>query len=105
FLLVKARHWFLNHLPYATLFRSRMEDVADPRCGDQEARIGRIGFELLAQSSHQMLEQLTVSLSAVAPDMAAQPLRIHGPPRIGEDRKSTRLNSSHVKISYTVFSM
>src|SRR5690606_15351777 len=25
------------------------------------------------------------------------------PPEIGEDRKSTRLNSSHVKISYAVF--
>src|SRR5690606_41586555 len=25
------------------------------------------------------------------------------PPRTGEDRKSTRLNSSHVKISYAVF--
>src|SRR5690606_40653457 len=37
-----------------------------------------------------------------------EPLRGHSPKQIGmakrpEDRKSTRLNSSHVKISYAVF--
>src|SRR5690606_41209195 len=35
----------------------------------------------------------------------AQPCRLHGPPggETRRDRKSTRLNSSHVKISYAVF--
>src|SRR5436305_2979134 len=31
------------------------------------------------------------------------PARRHGCPAIARDRKSTRLNSSHVRISYVVF--
>src|SRR5207253_8145207 len=31
------------------------------------------------------------------------PWRVHGPPFMGTDRKSTRLNSSHVANSYAVF--
>src|SRR5690606_42104529 len=34
---------------------------------------------------------------------ALQPFEQDGQDRQGEDRKSTRLNSSHVKISYAVF--
>src|SRR5690349_23463076 len=34
---------------------------------------------------------------------AAAPPRVEGDVPAGEDRKSTRLNSSHVEISYAVF--
>src|SRR5256885_9562809 len=34
---------------------------------------------------------------------AADPLEIHGFPSLARDRKSTRLNSSHLVISYAVF--
>src|SRR5690606_41031154 len=36
-------------------------------------------------------------------DVAGEDHRLAARPGLGEDRKSTRLNSSHVKISYAVF--
>src|SRR5690606_40448040 len=49
------------------------------------------------QSSYQKAYGLTISLSQLV-----RPLFLLPSPA-GEDRKSTRLNSSHVKISYAVF--
>src|SRR5699024_11550950 len=40
---------------------------------------------------------------SVAAGMAQPPAAPGGPPRLMTDRKSTRLNSSHVSISYAVF--
>src|SRR2546426_6113174 len=70
--------------PYTTLFRSQHEAVRlvdlethSPRCSDQEAR------GLVLQRDIVDLEQR--------------------PPSRRTDRKSTRLNSSHLVISYAVF--
>src|SRR3989442_9999653 len=60
--------------PYTTLFRSRVE-----RFGWKPAAPGHLG--------HEMRDEL----------------RDVGAPRAQRDRKSTRLNSSHVRISYAVF--
>src|SRR5690606_41074843 len=58
-----------------------------------------------AQSKRELLEAIDVLRSdAAARRLGIRPLRgilLTGPP--GTDRKSTRLNSSHVKISYAVF--
>src|SRR3712207_6949299 len=76
--------------PYTTLFRSDVgrdvcRDVAGLRLDDGEARqraralrVGELG---------RALQQARVEVEHVA----------------GEDRKSTRLNSSHANISYAVF--
>src|SRR5438034_8773476 len=41
---------------------------------------------------------------AVAIERDRRPREVHGPaPRVCQDRKSTRLNSSHTVISYAVF--
>src|SRR3989442_6138508 len=69
--------------PYTTLFRSESGALA------QVARGGReVAVVAVEQGSVAMLAEST-SLTL--------------PPRTGRDRKSTRLNSSHVRISYAVF--
>src|SRR3989442_6482224 len=44
-----------------------------------------------------------MGLGAIAAAGARPRLRLHLPARAAADRKSTRLNSSHVRISYAVF--
>src|SRR5258707_6177397 len=66
--------------PYTTLFRSR-----DPR-RDSDSRIGR---------SHYGLDPVEEACGWTA--------RIGHGRNESEDRKSTRLNSSHANISYAVF--
>src|SRR2546426_3688019 len=68
--------------PYTTLFRSLVEPLValktnEPAARDLRQRLGELG---LAD--------------------ARRPLDEHGTP---QDRKSTRLNSSHLVISYAVF--
>src|SRR2546429_3488556 len=66
--------------PYTTLFRSTRR------------RTARASFPELAGAEHDELR-------------AGELFQAHGPPRVdaGQDRKSTRLNSSHGYISYAVF--
>src|SRR5262245_64119170 len=79
--------------PYTTLFRSGIDDTrAQP----------------LAQAARALIE-LLVAAHAVDPALhrvlAEQVPRTGGLGRLAdfEDRKSTRLNSSHLGISYAVF--
>src|SRR5436309_12533429 len=65
--------------PYTTLFRSRARILRRPAGGE---RLLSIGLELRGRAE------------AVVRRLAGK-----------QDRKSTRLNSSHVKISYAVFSL
>src|SRR5690606_41582943 len=83
--------------PYTTLFRSRD---------------GFMGFKLVALSGAKGLVFVAVeddSRSFAALGMTRhRPLRLHRQRVLVDrdaelDRKSTRLNSSHVKISYAVF--
>src|SRR5436309_7831206 len=71
--------------PYTTLFRSRLP--LGPPAG------GRAAWRLKPYPG--------VTVEAPASSSAAR--ITDGDPRIRLDRKSTRLNSSHVKISYAVF--
>src|SRR5690606_41972136 len=80
-----------DHLE-AFLARGLLPDVHDLRA---QARIAR----------H---EQLADAVVARPRQREAEPLRLGGEERVRQldqdaDRKSTRLNSSHVKISYAVF--
>src|SRR5690349_23491798 len=82
--------------PYTTLFRS---DVA---ARDLLADDAELGEHHAAQSADAELEAFQVR---DGPDLLAEPaahLRA-GVARQELDRKSTRLNSSHVEISYAVF--
>src|SRR4051812_49922815 len=73
--------------PYTTLFRSRAAAAGRP--GRRRARAGRGGGGNGLSTRH----------ARDRPE-GVQTLRAH---RGGGDRKSTRLNSSHMSISYAVF--
>src|SRR5688500_19319216 len=76
--------------PYTTLFRSSDEGEDDDR-DDRREPIDRLDpVELLARRLREPLEQ----------DRDRRQRRGDDEP---EDRKSTRLNSSHLVISYAVF--
>src|SRR5690606_41472938 len=90
-------------VPYATLFRSlvplALVDFLQLRRGkplaarhDERARLGLV---LVALRSDAQVQQHEVEGAAEAANRE-DPLE-------GQDRKSTRLNSSHVKSSYAVF--
>src|SRR3712207_8514294 len=69
--------------PYTTLFRSAGDDVMDP--------------------AHHLVAVGGLHVAQV--DLALGPgrHRVHALPAGDQDRKSTRLNSSHANISYAVF--
>src|SRR3712207_8750157 len=72
--------------PYTTLFRSLPEDLPHDRGG-------------VAPAQQQVAEQ-------VHQGIALRPLEVgvrSDPGGVAQDRKSTRLNSSHANISYAVF--
>src|SRR5207302_11451777 len=79
--------------PYTTLFRSRHLERA-PNRGLRD------GVDLPAGVERRRRAPLRLR-----PHGLVEPLRRagRGGPRADSDRKSTRLNSSHVKISYAVF--
>src|SRR2546422_2898077 len=73
--------------PYTTLFRSREE--AEPRAPVQLARLqGRVGPRRRPELRLRVIPGARPASEVLADD---------------EDRKSTRLNSSHGYISYAVF--
>src|SRR5256885_12225692 len=85
--------------PYTTLFRSRhplRHAGAAQRAGDQARAAAQRGQELGFQVGR-------IQLVEPEPEM----MRAHGIGIVAvlasEDRKSTRLNSSHLVISYAVF--
>src|SRR5688572_32361070 len=79
--------------PYTTLFRSA---VAAAHVG--QARLVRMEPEQLEQLGHGHVApaQLAVHVRALLDHLARRA-------RAEQDRKSTRLNSSHSQISYAVF--
>src|SRR3712207_7156334 len=93
--------------PYTTLFRSlpqrRLEHLAAGVAGQRFAADGQVLRHLevgqpLAGEGDQVVR---VELPAGQGDDDGADLLAHH--RVGEDRKSTRLNSSHANISYAVF--
>src|SRR3712207_7942072 len=82
--------------PYTTLFRSVLDDAALrvllADLGDRPVRRPVVGNDHLELGLAGLLED---RLEPVEDDLAVVPA--------DEDRKSTRLNSSHANISYAVF--
>src|SRR3712207_8532304 len=88
--------------PYTTLFRSvRVGPAAGP-----PAHVGRLGVPQ-AHALDAAVGQLVRAAALVGRAAAVVPEGADGPARVleaaAEDRKSTRLNSSHAHISYAVF--
>src|SRR5690606_41478927 len=81
-----------THFPYTTLFRSENQEG---RAVDDQRRAVLAGGEMRGLRASRRGDQRE-QRSPKRGDAAPQP---HGL----LDRKSTRLNSSHVKISYAVF--
>src|SRR5690242_20975306 len=84
--------------PYTTLFRSEQEpghvDLMHQRILDHHRRIETRWYRRVAV--HTVQHQRAAQLTAVDQRLELLVLRV-------EDRKSTRLNSSHMSISYAVF--
>src|SRR5690349_24020573 len=81
--------------PYTTLFRSQHAEVEDDDDGDEDFEDGE---ELALRDE--------IGLARLVDQLGDLPHRfVHGEvlELVQEDRKSTRLNSSHVEISYAVF--
>src|SRR3989442_5297331 len=79
--------------PYTTLFRS--DPTIAVYCGTRADTL-----RILCGSDVTLLS----SQSAVSPEAHTTSSQIWGHPlQVRPDRKSTRLNSSHVRISYAVF--
>src|SRR5206468_5060316 len=72
--------------PYTTLFRSRAPNAAEAA--------GAIGI---------VLDNLTFGLALLKPVATVDTASYYALKAHAEDRKSTRLNSSHDQISYAVF--
>src|SRR5690606_39528941 len=86
--------------PYTTLFRSRNAPHRDPEEQDQRRLQGG------DQARHLVLDLGVKTRGRLQQDVARSAgFLTHGHQLMqqGRDRKSTRLNSSHVKISYAVF--
>src|SRR5690606_39786355 len=96
--LLTARRRTSPRFPYTTLFRSAEREVAQ----QFEALFIQ---QVLKQSRQAPMSTLLQSdgtkfVQSLADQQASMEL---ARPGIGLDRKSTRLNSSHVKRSYAVF--
>src|SRR5690606_41394245 len=79
--------------PYTTLFRSRGQHLVLRRGGVVE---GDIAHRRPVDQPHRLVGEL--QLLDIANQVRAVVAHV-----VDQDRKSTRLNSSHVKISYAVF--
>src|SRR5690606_40514118 len=88
--------------PYTTLFRSLAEvdeqlETLQERRVTAEARFEELDMQLAdSQERHAQLDDSVIEAERKLNQAREQQ-------RALEDRKSTRLNSSHVKISYAVF--
>src|SRR5688572_32695970 len=80
--------------PYTTLFRSRSQVTDDHPVQRTDAEAARAGFAQVHREAQGQLDAVQEGHR-----------QIHVPVDliVEEDRKSTRLNSSHSQISYAVF--
>src|SRR5690606_41877045 len=86
--------------PYTTLFRS----VAARLCYAHGVAVNAKGIEaLIAQQFHKATQPATKIDDPLAPSQHRHIDAVQRGLAVDRDRKSTRLNSSHVKISYAVF--
>src|SRR3712207_8918534 len=79
--------------PYTTLFRSEEHPIADSERGGEVAQATRVGHVVVTGGRARELRRAGKQKPQLGM-VSAEP---------GQDRKSTRLNSSHANISYAVF--
>src|SRR5690606_41062479 len=86
-------------LPYPTLFRSETVRLQEEGRGEDEPPLADEANEsgLAAARAEALVERRFAQVPT------SDPLRKLSREAARRDRKSTRLNSSHVKISYAVF--
>src|SRR5438874_6464147 len=77
-----------THFPYTTLFRSAPSTI--PKL-----------LSATSMSSHSACQSSESATACNGSRITSA--EKWNPPRVAKDRKSTRLNSSHVEISYAVF--
>src|SRR3712207_8026399 len=80
-------------IPYATLFRSHISKAGDGKRVEKVEDYLNVGDKVEVQIA-DIDQRGKIYLDKVRPEGEAAP---------AEDRKSTRLNSSHANISYAVF--
>src|SRR5256885_9949744 len=85
--------------PYTTLFRSSTVVVERDPSGDEEERPLKMKLVKPRKQPAKKREPVGVAASKAAEGQSSPP----DVPSDGADRKSTRLNSSHLVISYAVF--
>src|SRR2546430_7324222 len=85
--------------PYTTLFRSHGGQALARNGGAKRCRAAELVAE---QQAHCFLGRLRVRSARHLDDRSQRPAA-EADDRRGQDRKSTRLNSSHSQISYAVF--
>src|SRR3712207_7853635 len=85
--------------PYTTLFRSRA------RAGARQGVVGRVVVRLAVEALGRLREVVPAQAEVERQGRAGLPVGLaeEGDLAVREDRKSTRLNSSHANISYAVF--
>src|SRR5699024_11274787 len=89
-----------THIPYTTLFRSVCDEGIGHRDNDPEQH----GAQHPADRAFHRLFGADLGAQLVSAEGAARKIGAGVPaPGEAQDRKSTRLNSSHVSISYAVF--
>src|SRR3989442_13007424 len=91
--------------PYTTLFRSQYEAVVDRVHHDAVARHRVLPARLREQgvdvhAPERVRERDHGAERGARVDRDREPVQVE--PEVVRDRKSTRLNSSHVRISYAV---
>src|SRR5690606_40507008 len=91
--------------PYTTLFRSCRHNTSDPKnCQDRLKNPQNNRLKIPQLGRFHAPHQGTGSRRIFPPTLVCPRLLPDGRTRLSFlDRKSTRLNSSHVKISYAVF--
>src|SRR3712207_8951766 len=88
--------------PYATLFRSHTDaDMIDLNMGCPVPKVMKTGAGAAMLKDHDT----AVAVARAAHEGSGLPVtvKLRSGDKKGEDRKSTRLNSSHANISYAVF--
>src|SRR3712207_8931190 len=89
--------------PYTTLFRSGADELDLARAADL-GEVGVLGEEAVTGVDGLDVRHLGGGDDAVHLQVALARRRLaDADGLVGEDRKSTRLNSSHANISYAVF--
>src|SRR3712207_8974698 len=87
--------------PYTTLFRSPFREAADsaPQFGDRRA------YQMDPANAREAMREIDLDVGEGADMVMVKPALAYLDliRRAREDRKSTRLNSSHANISYAVF--